>query len=277
MSAGRRSRRRLIVGVVVLALIWTVAMVFRWELRAQWWAYQLARCETPDQRAFYMTRLASIGNKSLSVLPKLIASEDPGAREAAVTILRYCRGARADDLLGSILADPDPEIAGLAATTLAMRPDAAAMVFDLRDKVALSVVPEASWATVVALGRMPGETADRALLDLASLGELEPDVKAQLIDSLGIRGCREALPFMTEAMNDARPVETTPFSLMSAQRAIAALRTDLVAKGADPASALSSLGDTRTVADVAARWVHMLGTSPEPPATTRAASQPAGH
>lgn len=272
----RGSRHRLVAGVVLLVLVWAVVMLFRWELRAQWWAYQLARSDTPDQRAFYMTRLASIGNKSLNVLPRLVASDDAEIREAAICVLKYCSGARADELLIAMLADPDPENAGLAATTFAMKPAAAGMAVELRDKVALNAVPAASWGTVVALGRLPGETADHALLDLTRLGQLPPDVKAQLIDSLGIRGCREALPYMTEAMNDDRPIDKLPFSLVSARRAIGALQADLAAKGADPAAAMSGLGEARTVSEVAARWVRMLGGSPPPLTTTQAASQPAG-
>ena len=250
-------RGPLVVTLLILVIMWGSFMYFRWELRAQWWAFQVAKAESREQRDFYVTRLASIRDQSLNVIPGLLNSDKPEVREAAITILRYCESDRAGDHLVEALDDPVPDLAAAAATMLAWRRGSARHVPRLRDQLLTSGDRAPAWGAAVALGRIGGPEAEGALLQ-ALTGPLGPDVKGQVIDSLGMLGTQAAVPLMLDALADDRLLEVLPNSQQSARRAIAALQPDLVARGADPSAALEAASAAPSVAAVAAHWVHLL-------------------
>ena len=239
--------------VLLFALIWMLVMAFRWELRAQWWAYQATQAASPADRDFYITRLASIGDRSLNALPLLLDHADPNVRMGGITILRYCASPRALDMLIARLGDAEPDVAGSAATAIAWRPKAAQQVPRLVEAAA----GRSAWGVAVALGRVGGKQAQDALQAMLAT---QPDasVKAQVIDSLGLLGCKEALPLMHKSLEDARPIDRLPHSQLSAMRAIGALSPELAAKGIDPMSAADSASTSPTVAAVAGRWIRLL-------------------
>jgi HEAT repeat protein len=254
----RRSNRTAFGIVLMLMLIlWLVVMVFRWELRARWWAYEVARCESAEDRDFYLTRLASIRDKSFNAVSELVNDDRPEIRSAGVTVLRYCEGRPAAVVLIRLLADPSPEVAVDAATALAQRRDAASYIPELRSRL-LDNPGRSSWGTAIALGRIRRDEAEDAL-KTALARAADPDLKAQIIDSLGMAGCEEAVPMMIDSLTDDRPVQILPQSQQSAQRAINAVRPDFLARGADPDSALKAASTAPTVSAVAARWVRLLG------------------
>jgi hypothetical protein len=254
----RTGRRAFFVLLVILVALWAVAMVFRWELRAQWWAYQLSRSATVAEHDFYVIRLASIRDKSQHAVGRLMKDQRPEVREAAVTILRFCEQPRATDRLFALLADDTAEVAAMAAMALAWQPDANRHVPRLRETLSAAMYDDGRrWGHAVALGRIGGPDAEAALCD-ALAGSCAPDVKAQLIDSLGLLGCRQAVPLMIDALGDHRPVTTLPHSQLSARRAIQALQSELLSKGADPLSALAASTSEPTVAGVATRWIQLL-------------------
>lgn len=257
--------------VLVFVLIWILIMAFRWQLRAQWWAYQVTQAETPEQRLFYTARLASIRDKSLgAIAPLLTDHPDRDIRIVATDILRYCESGRAVDILLTMLDDRDPEVAGIAATMLAWRSDAREYLPTLEK---LWMTDAASrWGLAVAAGRIGGSAAEQFLM--AQLGrDLQPHVKAQAIDSLGLLGSRAAVPLMKEALADHREIDVPPFSQISAMRAASALSVQLASQGIDPASATRATTNAPTVADVATRWIDLLDNSP---ATRPTATQPVG-
>lgn len=263
----RRGRHRTFVLLLVLVFVWSAAMVFRWELRAQWWAYQVTHAASPIERDYYVTCLASIGDKSERVLRRLMNDDRPEIREAAITILRFCAEPQAADRLFELLADENPDLAALAASTLAWRPDAQQHVPRLQEILVASPVDARAWGCAVALGRIGGDQAEAALCN-ALTRACPPDVKAQVIDSLGLLGCRQAVPLITDALTDHRPIRVLPHSQLSARKAIQALHADIMAQGTDPATALAAVTAEPTVSGVAARWLPLLA-EPEagPPAT----------
>jgi HEAT repeat protein len=240
---------------LLLVLIWVLLMVFRWQLRAEWWAYQVTQAESAEGRDFYVTRLASIRDKSLTAVPMLTEHPDAGIRLAGITILRYCESPRAAELLLGMLGDTNPDVSGAAATNLAWRSRPASFIPQLRE-LATSTSP-AAWGATVALGRIGGDEAEQTLEQILSTAD-NPNVKAQAIDSLGLLGREEALPLMQKALADERHVDHLPHSQLSAMRAIGALSADLSAKGIDPASAADSASTAPTVGAIAAHWIRLL-------------------
>ena len=67
----RRKRRSTAVAIIILVLLWATAMLLRWEIRTQWWAYRLTKVETREDRLYYLTRLAAAGNRSLNAVSLL--------------------------------------------------------------------------------------------------------------------------------------------------------------------------------------------------------------
>lgn len=264
----RKRHRSLFVLLLGLVIVWSAAMVFRWELRAQWWAYQVTHATSPIERDYYVTCLASIGDKSENVLHRLTRDERPEIREAAITILRFCKQPQAADRLFELLADESPDLAALAASTLAWQPDAQQHVPRLRAALSANPVDARAWGCAVALGRIGGEQAEAALCDVLARS-CPPDVKAQVIDSLGLLGCRQAVPLITDALSDHRPIRVLPHSQLSARKAIQALHADLVAQGTDPISALAAVTAEPTVSGVAARWISLLAEPQDNPPTTQ--------
>jgi hypothetical protein len=202
---------------------------------------------------------------------KLVTDPRPEIRSAGIAVLRYCEGRPAAAVLMRLLGDPSPEVAADAATALAQRRDAASYIPELRSCL-LDNPGRSSWGTAVALGRIPRAEAEDALKTALSRAA-DPDLKAQLIDSLGMAGCEQAVPMMIDALADDRPVTILPQSQQSAQRAINAVRSDFLARGADPESAMKAARTAPTVSAVAARWVRLLGGLDAEQVTSQPAAQ----
>lgn len=273
----RPRRRSFLVLAVLLVAIWVIGMLFRWEIRARWWAWQITRAESREDRVFYLTRLASIRDRSLGAVDMLIENPRAEIREAGIGVLRYCESERAADRLIAMLGDASPDVAGMAATALALRPDSHRYVGRLEMLFDRKGPPQ--WGAAVALGRIGGPHAHDLLesaLSVPVTPDSVPEVRAQIIDSLGMMGRRDAIRLMHEALQDHRPIRTLPFSQLSARRAIAALQPDLRAHGMDPAQAMAAADSPPTVAGVAGRWLQLLESDNSlPDATTRTASCPA--
>jgi hypothetical protein len=78
---------------------------------------------------------------------------------------------------------------------------------------------------------------------------------------------------MIDALNDDRIVQILPQSQLSAQRAVATLRPELRARGADPNSALQAASTVPTVAAIAARWIRLLTELDAEPVATQPAAK----
>jgi HEAT repeat protein len=274
-AAGKPARRWFVALAALLIAIWVIAMLFRWELRARWWAWHITRAESREDRDFYLTRLASIRDKSLGVVDMLLEDPRPEVREAGITVLRYCESEGAADRLLTMLGDEVPDVAGMAATALAWRAGSSRYVDRLQTTLNRKGPPQ--WGAAVALGRIGGPSAENALksaLGGGATGDWPADVRAQIIDSLGMLGCRDSLGLIAEALKDDRLIQTLPHSQLSARRAIAALQPDLRTRGMDPADAMAAADSAPSVAAVAARWLRLLAADNSAP-TTHTASHPA--
>ena len=281
----QKSSRGFWIAIIALLLIWSIALFFRWELRAWWWTHQLKQSSTPEERAFYLARIASINDARIAwtAASKLQNDPRPEVRAAAVVILRqHTKHMKAAFQLVNSLRDDDPLIVMDAAVAIAESPHAAKFIKAFGSNLKYTK-GNIAWGAAAALGRIGGPEAEQVLIDALTgpdtstepdtLAEpLEPDVKAQVIDSLGFLGCKRAIPLMIEAIDDDRPISRKPQSQLSAERAIAALAGQLPNLGINPQSALQqsalqqsalqAVAITPTVSAVAQRWAQLLSDTP---------------
>jgi hypothetical protein len=251
--------------IAALVLVWLVALFYRHELRSHWWAYRLQQADDPLVRAYYLPRLAAMGEHGLGALDRLLRDPRPQNREAGVAVLHYCTSEEARErLLHVLLNDPDESVAEKAALELALRKDALRSLDDLDDVLFSLAHPTRSRRAAVAIERIGGAEAKTALLEalLTHGGRLDADVCAQVIDSLAMLGSEDAVPAIRDALADDRGVTILPASQRAAQRAVMALQGDLTRKGVDPGTLLEASTAAPTVAAVAQRALTLLNPSP---------------
>jgi len=264
VSRKTRTWTLIIIGLLVAA--WCVAMYYRMEIRAYWWARQLSRTTAPEQRTYYLVCLASIKNKSLGAATRMTRNSDPHVRELGVAVLNSCTGPEADEVLIRLLDDADDNVADDAALTLtdARRGSGLAMLPRLRSILDKGGRP--ARRAVVAMQRVPGQQTETLLAEAMARTD-DPDLLAQIMDSLAMIASRAAVPRMIACLEDTRPVGP-PYSERSAIRALTGAGSQLMTKGLDPAAVLAAMPQSRTVADVALRCLQILADRSAPTTST---------
>ena len=109
--------------LAAVVLIWLGWFTFRWEIRGQWYAYQLAQADPPAKQQYYYTRLAALSDagKTLSGTGRLLNDPRPAMRIMGVKILDCYPGPEALPLLQEMLQDENNEVMLTTATALARR------------------------------------------------------------------------------------------------------------------------------------------------------------
>lgn len=246
----------MVLAIAVLVLAWLGVMFFRMELRAQWWAYQLTQVESQQDRNYYLTRLAAISDKSLGAVDRLLGDPRDEIRKMGVTVLVRCKSLRARQRLLTMLTDESGEVWAQASLGLASRPDAAELI-PVMSQLLRGEDIQSARAAAFTLERMGGPQAEEILLDSLRTAT-DPDLSAQLIDSLGILRCQSAVPLLKDLLGDDQPVAALPANYASVQRAVAALGEDLSTRGINPQELLEATQVEMTVASFAARSLHLI-------------------
>jgi len=244
--------------IAALVVLWAVAMLFRWEIRARWWGHRMAHADSPASRAYYFACLASIGDRAVGTAARLLRNASPEVRLEAVGILHRCRSERARALLLRAMSDGDADVREAAALGLALYHDRSAMPSLM--KMLRSDEPNTALAAAVAMQHIGTPEAAAALIETVRtrlVGERSATLRAQAIDSLGLIGDRQAVPALIECLTDERPGATQPAADRALQRAIEAMGADLAGKGFDPKS-LAEIRAPATVADLAARALQRI-------------------
>jgi hypothetical protein len=266
-----RTRRWTVIIAGLLIAVWCVAMLYRVEIRAHWWARQLARAGTLQEQNYYLLCLRSVRNSALGAATGLVRDANPRVRELGVMAMDGCSGPEVERLLVDLLGDSSDDVADAAALSLtdprrggglALIPSLSAMV--VRDG-------SAGRHAVVALQRIPGQQTELALVDALSRAS-DPDLTAQLLDSLGMIAGRQGVPRMIMLLDDRRPLRGLPYSERAVIRALSGARSQLMTKGLDQQNILAAMPRSRTVADVALRSLQIIA-GPSAPTTS---SAPAG-
>ncbi|HPD30098.1 MAG TPA: hypothetical protein PLL20_08900 [Phycisphaerae bacterium] len=263
-----RGRRPTIAIIALLVALWCLAMWYRAEIRAYWWARKLAQSSSPQDIHYYLLCLASTEESAFGPAKRLVRNTDPRVRRLGVAVLDNCRGQEVEHVLLDLLNDPDDEVADAAAISLTdpRRGTAMALIPELEKIVARG--GKAARHAIVALQRIPGEQAEMILVDVLSEAS-EPDLLGQVADSLGIIGSRTAVPGLIALLDDTRSLGSMLYSERSAAKALADARAQFAARGINAESV--TVARAHTVAEAALRSLTMIagGTSP------RAASGPA--
>lgn len=270
----RRTARKSITWIVIGGLIvgWTIVLYYRTEIRAHWWAHQYTRMDTADERAFYLIRLASLQDRAIPALGRLARDPREEVRAAAVRVLHHCPSVDGQRALLDFLDDASDLVAEQAAMELALRADKSSALPTLKSWVLDEASPDRARRSAVALERIGGPDAEIVLLEALPVSR-EPNLVAQVIDSLAMLGSEKALPLIESHLTDGRRVEVLPASQRGLRRAVAAMSADLAAKGIDPRAMLSDLEETATVASIAWGAVEIIA---DPPATAPATAPDSG-
>lgn len=270
VSARTRKWTLIIIGLFVA--IWCLAMLYRMEIRAYWWARQLARSTTPQEQSYYLVRLVSLKNKAKGAAVRLVRNPDPRIRELGIVVLGNCSGPQIESVLIELLNDADEHVGDAAALALtdSYRGGGAALLPRLEAILRAGGRPARHAA--VALQRVPGQQAESILADALSTTD-EPDLVAQIVDSLGMMGSREAIPRMIARLDDGRPVQVAPYSERAAIRALRDAGSQLAARGLDSQALLAAMPRSRTVADVALRSLQIIAGRSAPTTSTAPADE----
>jgi len=261
LGRGNASWRTIII-IATMAMVWFVFMFYRMEIRAHWWAYRLRHAQTAAEKNYYTAGLAAIGDTSLSIIPSLLADESSEIRLRAIDILRYCPAAQGRLALLRALEDPDERVSLSAALTLARRIDGI-NALDSIEKMLRSDRESTACAAVVAIERIGGIKAESMLLQYLDVIQ-EPDLVAQIADSLGILGSQKALPQLKFLLGDHRPVTIPPASWRRAAEALSHLRNDMATRGLIADTLPDGLAEPTDVAAVAQRALHLITDTPLP-------------
>jgi len=244
-------RRWMIAAIIVLIILWCLAMLNRWEIRAKWWLYRLEHVESPQQQKYYLTCLASIGDKSFYAATGLSEYSDPEIRKIGIKCLKQIGGEGACKHLYSRFWDVSEDVAAAAALAFAEEMGMETTLQILRDHLK-HTHPNSSRNAAYALERIGSPEAENVLIK--ALPEIEnPDLKAQIIDSLGMLHSKKAVPIIEKMMSDNRPITILPVSQRRLLNAIGVLQNDLAAKGVNPQSLYDASQTQSTVFGIAQR------------------------
>lgn len=254
----RRARWRVAVPLIAFVLVWLALILFRWEIRTHWWAYRLTTVNTADERAYFVACLASAGPRSLDALERVLSDERSEIRRFGVDVLARCDEPRAGERLFEMLRDQDDDVAEAAATALGERPHApdycgplwTLLVKDEHD-------PPTARHAAVALQAIDHPAAHAMLFEALPYVE-DPNVRAQIIESLSMLRVEEAVPAMKDMRSDERAVTVLPYNQRSALEAFAAQSGRPALGSDDDAELIRAAVADLTVRDVAIRALETL-------------------
>jgi len=257
------------IAIIILVLLWATAMLFRWEIRTHWWAWRLTEVESREDRLYYLARLAAAGDRAIFAADLLREDPRPEIRSMAVTVLEHATCPAADKILLATMSDRDMDVAMAAASVLADHMDQRVFLGILRSRLERRD-PQRACVAAAALKGIGGPEAEDALLEALATAD-DPDLCAQIAESLGLLGCRRAEPLLTALLADERPVTVVPYAQRSALKALRARQGQLREEGWDPRDAMERLSRELTVAAVAAQSLQWIAGD----GLTHSATQPA--
>lgn len=141
--------------------------------------------------------LASVGDRdAVRLAVEALEDDDPSVRGVVLDRLPYVEGKKVTRQLVKALKSAEGR-RRLGLVTILGRRDDPAVVGAVKDVLAALGTGDAELrdAAVEALGAFPGQKTTRAIMDAAA--QSEPATKARLIEALGKRADRMALPFCT--------------------------------------------------------------------------------
>jgi HEAT repeat protein len=203
--AERTPRRRFTAGAIMIGLTLVAcgaAIVFRTPLRSRYWAGQLVRARSMEQRAVPLAYLCNAGDAGRWGIAVLLEHPDAEVRQYGVVVLQHVRTDWSRRRLLEMLNDASTPVRELAALGLAIHGDAS-VVPELK-RMYVEGDPQAASAACMALERLAVPEAVAALAELAEQ-PAEAAHRAALVEALQGVGNAECAAVLLELLGDHRP------------------------------------------------------------------------
>lgn len=253
--------------IAMTLVVCASVVLLRQEIRGRWWALELRRSDSLEQRANYVAAIAGLGAAGSWGISALLADNEASVRASGVRTLAQIPGDWSSMRLRELLIDRDSAIQLSAAAALVRRGDAAAL--PTLKWIFITGSDEQAEGVCDALGR--ANSIDATLL----LGELtfEPASalrRAALAETLGSVGQPDCVPPLLRLLADDRPTGAT-FQEQRVAELVATMQAD--GTSAMPQAALSQPGSRRTVAERAAVALRKITGLDPPFASTASAAE----
>ncbi|MCH8252165.1 MAG: HEAT repeat domain-containing protein [Planctomycetes bacterium] len=171
--------------IVAMVLVWGGVILSRNVIRSYWWAYRVTNVESAEDRLAYFHRLASLGNRGVPAVDRLLEHLDPGIRSLGVGVLHQTSSAAGLSRLIAACNDADVDVRRLAILGLAHREQADA-IEPLLEMIGTADERTAMIA-VSAIAAVGGPRAE-ALLVQAVRHHAHVGVRVEAIERLEARG-----------------------------------------------------------------------------------------
>ena len=190
--------------IIAMVVLFTAAVLSRNLIRAHWWTHRLSTAGSIEKRQVYVQRLASLGDRAVGPVSRLLESHEAELRSTALTVLHYAGGERALQLILRASHDPDDQVRRAAIRGLVVRGDERA-VSELASIAAAGDERTAMMATAGLRG-VASDAAKSALIDLLASSP-HPGVRVEAIDGLAALRAKEAIEPLIEALTDSAVFE----------------------------------------------------------------------
>lgn len=183
IEAPTQASGRLRIGLLVLLAVvgFALVVVFRWEIRAWWWARCLARSADATERIYYAACLGGAGEAALPAVEGLLDSSDAGVRSHAVAVLNNVDGDESLALLERACDDDEATIRESAVLGISFR-SSPGIVAILR-RIADHTDEDTAMLATSRLGAIHSAETLEMLRELA-VSHASAGVRAQAIQSL---------------------------------------------------------------------------------------------
>ena len=185
--------------VAVMVVLWSAAILSRNQIRAYWWTQRLEAATSRQDRLFYFYRLASLKDRAVGPVARLLKHPDPALRSFAVAILHHASGPRAAELLASAASDTDDDVRRSALLGLALNGSPPAL--HALEQQLQGSDERAGMMAAAALVSAPSPAA-RALLRAALRASPHPGVRVEAITALEQLRDLDAVADLIAALED---------------------------------------------------------------------------
>jgi len=254
---GRTNRggRRTCWIVAGMVLLWVVVILSRSTIRAHWWVHRLQTTDSADARLVYFYRLASLGDRAVPAVSRLLNAKDAGLRSFAVGVLHHAPGDDAFTLLVRVCRDTDPDVARIALQGLGLRGDERCV----EELASIATGDEECRAmmAVASLSRTDSDAAKCVLIDLVRTSP-HVGVRVEAIEGLEAIRTREAIGVLIEALQDDAVFEGVTEGDLAAARVFEAAGVDPRQRFDHPERASLRIDDRHVVWRRAARALRTI-------------------
>lgn len=225
--------------IIAMVLAWGGVILSRNVIRSYWWAFRVTQVESADDRLVYFHRLASLGNRGVPAVDRLLEHLDPGIRSLGVGVLHQTSSAAGLSRLIAACDDADVDVRRLAILGLAHREQADAI--EPLIEMMRTADERTAMIAVSAIAAVGGPRAE-ALLVQAVRHHAHVGVRVEAIERLEARGLGAAsatvsddvISALIDVVHDDSVFEGLTESGLIAERVFHDVRAEAATKTAVP-------------------------------------------